>query len=426
MKFATVFRYLFGEKGAIEEVARARESIWVGLALVLMAGVARQYDQSFILEAPEKWFLGPGIFSLATGTVLFAFLRIAFLGRFRDGDLPKPPIWEEWKSFMSCYWMTAPIAFLYAVPVERFLSSIETVVANLVLLGVVAAWRVLLMARVVSVVSGAGYGRVVPWVFMFASIELLTVTMVSGGFERRVLRAMAGLEASPEEQLLIRMTGEVRSVVVCLLPVWVVVLCLQTGETIFKPKERLKLRSFFTETRGRLPTGSLVVMFGLWSMASFYPQVEQYNSYRLEQRFRAKDFIGALELLESKGQHAFAPSRPIPPKLNERETYEEMAGVLEADGLVSRRWYSEYFYEKLRQMFLIPPPYYFDGDQSSAVAKIFCFLWASKERQAWVRKNRQIIEEWLIGFESRIDNSSSASKDARECFEDSIKGILNR
>ena len=47
--------------------------------------------------------------------------------------------------------MTAPLAWLYAIPYERFLSPVGATRANLWTLGLVAAWRVLLIIRVLVV-----------------------------------------------------------------------------------------------------------------------------------------------------------------------------------------------------------------------------------------------------------------------------------
>ena len=52
--------------------------------------------------------------------------------------------------------MTAPLAWLYAIPYERFLSPLDAVRANLITLGFVSVWRVALMIRVLVVVLNMG------------------------------------------------------------------------------------------------------------------------------------------------------------------------------------------------------------------------------------------------------------------------------
>jgi hypothetical protein len=42
--------YLFGQRAAILEIAKWRGSLWAGVALVMLTGIARNYDQTFITE----------------------------------------------------------------------------------------------------------------------------------------------------------------------------------------------------------------------------------------------------------------------------------------------------------------------------------------------------------------------------------------
>jgi hypothetical protein len=47
--------------------------------------------------------------------------------------------------------MTAPLAWLYAIPYERFMTAAGAMKANLATLALVALWRVLLISRVLCV-----------------------------------------------------------------------------------------------------------------------------------------------------------------------------------------------------------------------------------------------------------------------------------
>src|SRR5436190_1804978 len=123
--------FQFGGKAAIEAVARSRSALPTGIALVLLTGIARNYDQKFILESP-LWLIGPLIFSFFSGTFLFAIVYWGFSRRHLGaaGTLPSS---GQWRRFMALFWMTAPVAWLYAIPVERFLSSYRAAQANLTL-----------------------------------------------------------------------------------------------------------------------------------------------------------------------------------------------------------------------------------------------------------------------------------------------------
>jgi hypothetical protein len=66
--------------------------------------------------------------------------------------------------------MTAPLAWLYAIPHERYLSREWAIDANLYTLTIVAIWRVLLMIRIVSVCSELPLRAVVGVVLSFSTI----------------------------------------------------------------------------------------------------------------------------------------------------------------------------------------------------------------------------------------------------------------
>jgi hypothetical protein len=68
--------------------------------------------------------------------------------------------------------MTAPLAWLYAIPVERFLDPAQATRANFALLAIVSLWRVLLITRAISVWLAASYLRVL-WIVLFFGVTVL-------------------------------------------------------------------------------------------------------------------------------------------------------------------------------------------------------------------------------------------------------------
>ena len=164
MNIWTIAGYLAGNASSIREVASTRAALWTGVALVLLTGIARNFDQNFVLETP-LWLVGPLIFSFFSGSFLYAILIRGFARR----HLPKEiPMESRWTTFMALFWMTAPIAWLYAVPVERFLDSYRAAQANLALLAIVSVWRVWLMSRVISVLLEIPFRRALGWVLVAA------------------------------------------------------------------------------------------------------------------------------------------------------------------------------------------------------------------------------------------------------------------
>jgi hypothetical protein len=151
----TLLRYLvFLDRQAIQDIAVCRQAVWLGLLFVLSAGFAREYDGEDLLHESRHLLLPLGA-SLVTSLLLFGLVWLVERG-WRRGE---QSFGQAYRSFLGLYWMTAPLAWLYAVPVERFLSPADAVRANLWLLGIVALWRVVLMVRVVSYVILTSAGR---------------------------------------------------------------------------------------------------------------------------------------------------------------------------------------------------------------------------------------------------------------------------
>ncbi|MFI5402219.1 MAG: hypothetical protein ACHQ1G_04720, partial [Planctomycetota bacterium] len=149
----TLIRYLLGRRQAILDLAASRRTLATGFVLVLTAGIAREYDGG------NAWWhvLVPAAVSYVASYVLFV---IAFHGleraASRSAELRAsvPPMLPAFRVFLSLFWMTAPMAWLYAVPYERFLSPADAMAANLLTLGLVSVWRVALMVRVLVVLMG--------------------------------------------------------------------------------------------------------------------------------------------------------------------------------------------------------------------------------------------------------------------------------
>lgn|GEM_PF-4176017 len=182
MKPQTIALYLIGNRKAIEEVAKDRSSLFIGLFFVLICGVAREYDQESFRHAP-LFFLLPLL--LSAPLAFFHYLAV------RGGFLEKNK--SNLASYYSLFWMTAPLAFIYAIPVEEFASGIVAIKFNMGLLAIVALWRILLFSRVLSVLldqsmfkfllfmiwGGAVIGRIASFFFDMSIVNIMGGTVHS-------------------------------------------------------------------------------------------------------------------------------------------------------------------------------------------------------------------------------------------------------
>jgi hypothetical protein len=227
--------FLFGKASAIRDVARNRAALGTALILVVLTGVARNYDQDYFRETP-MWLIGPLVFSFFSGSFLYWVLIVCFARRhFEETDQAA----NQWPSFMALFWMTAPIAWLYAIPVERFLDSYRAAQANIVLLSIVSIWRVLLMSRIMAVLFEIGFFRALAWVLMAAALEVICVEVLdvffNGSLSRRILASMAGMRNAPEEALLGSVLGTVWLWSWVVLAVCLVALALRRFEGRIRP-----------------------------------------------------------------------------------------------------------------------------------------------------------------------------------------------
>ena len=146
----TWLRFLVGSREAILRIARSRQALWLGFVFVLSTGFAREYDGADLWHEPWHLVL-PLVASLGTSLVLWSLVYMAAISR----GLPELSFWAGYRVLLTFYWMTAPLAWLYAIPVERFMSPGDATAANLWFLAAVSVWRVLLITRALSRVARA-------------------------------------------------------------------------------------------------------------------------------------------------------------------------------------------------------------------------------------------------------------------------------
>lgn len=329
MEVGTWIRYLFGQAEAIFKVAGSRSALWTGIALVLLTAIARNYDQTFISENPILWLLGPLLFSIVSGSWLYLVIYAGFARRrmYAPGD-PMPTPDGGWPSFMGLFWMTAPIAWLYAIPVERFLDSVSAARANVTLLALVSLWRVVLMTRVMQVTTKAPFGIALVWILFAASVEVLVISAYgtfSGGLAERIMAAMSGMRNSPEEEIMRKAMNTAFGGAFWIALISVVI------AFIWRPKEQLRPLSSPAGTS--MPWTALAIAACLWVAIAVNPQRELARTVAVEQLMAKHQAREALDILAAHQPGDFAPARVLPPKPFERSVFDELPecfGVVQA------------------------------------------------------------------------------------------------
>lgn len=231
MTILTIPAYLVGSRAAITRLASSRSALWCGVLFTISAGLAREYDGEDLLNEPWYAVIPLGA-ALAAGTLLFLIIHV--IARTCDRREPTtdaepadaepdrrtpPSFLAAYRVFMTLFLMTAPLAWLYAVPYERFLPPHVAMATNLWTLGIVAAWRVLLMVRVVNVLYGI---RTLPAFLVIMAFGDALMMLVASITPAPLIGLMGGVRHEDPEVVL-AMTIFNLQVCGCLsAPVWII------------------------------------------------------------------------------------------------------------------------------------------------------------------------------------------------------------
>jgi hypothetical protein len=305
MGIRSLFLYLTGNSQAILEIARDRRAIWVGLLFVLSAGLARDYDGEDLVHQPWRLAI-PFAASLLTSFLLY----LVTYGRNKATGPTVPPFPRGYRMFLGLFWMTAPLAWLYAVPYERFFSSVGATRANLCTLAIVAIWRVLLMVRVLTVLMGYRWWAALALIMIVADIEAVVAMQF---VKVPLIDVMGGLRLSESDALIKQVAVSVVFFGVLSFPVWligaIVARCMAGPHW---PLDRFAEGSTHSShTITILACMSLLI----WLPILPFTQREQLLRHRVEEFNDRDDFHSLLQELSRHAQSEYPPLYdPPPPK----------------------------------------------------------------------------------------------------------------
>lgn len=160
----------------------------VGLVLAWIAGIGRYWDHPTAGLAQQSG-VGSVAYVFALSALLWLMLRP--LGAHR----------RSYAALAAMVGLTSPLAWVYALPVERWTSVDTAIPLNLAFLAVVALWRVALFVRYLRV--GCGLSR--PGVLVCAALPLsvIVTALTMLNLEHAVLDLMGGLRReAPAERVI--------------------------------------------------------------------------------------------------------------------------------------------------------------------------------------------------------------------------------
>jgi hypothetical protein len=338
MRLRTLLRYLIGDRQAILELAASRWALPVGALFVLSAGLAREYDGEDLLHEPWHLLIPFGA-SLLSSLILFGFACVR--GAWRSEKWPG--FFRAYQSFLGLFWLTAPLAWLYAIPYERFLDPRGAAQANLATLGLVAAWRVALMTRVLVVVLNYTFLEASTLVMTFAQVVVLLALYF---LPFPLLQFMGGVRLSDADSVVRDAALVVLTVSLFALPVLLV--CLLVAVVCGRPNWQVSAPA---PARPNRPLWLVAfASVAVWVLVLPFTQPEQQLRWRVEQDFRAGRFGPMLAEMSAHAPEDFPPHwQPLPRYW--KDGYEKILDVCEE--MVQRPpapWVRQVYLNKLREL----------------------------------------------------------------------------
>lgn len=355
--------YLAGNAAAARRIAVSRAALPTGLLLVLTAAIARRYD-SVYLTASWTWWAGPLLVSLASSLFVFFCLR-TFLGL--RGSKPWAP---QYVSFLGLFWMTAPCAWLYALPLEASLDPLTAAKTNLALLGLVAAWRVAILSRAVHAVTGIAGSLCLVSVLIPAAVETALLSFLAFAFRiNSGLAVMGGLRnIDPaarflETAHLLAFAGPVLALAVLAIAypyIW------RGASRVPKPFPKA-----FVGRAASAPTISAGVALGLWIALSIPFQIREGRLRQAQQLADQQDWASLITYLRTLTPEELPRPLRLPPDPHSWEGPYQLPAILEALPETVPTWIAEVYREHAIIAIQRLNHHLLSGEEAAILAAIF-------------------------------------------------------
>lgn len=349
---------LIGRRQSILNIAQSHSALWVGVLLVFSAAMAREYDRHWLLA--EWWHL-----LLPFGaSILLSLLQFSLFWMRRDPLESTATFAGAYRSFLTCFWMTAPLAWLYAIPYERFLGEADAVLANVWTLAIVSVLRGLIICRVLQVTARVTYWRA----FM---ISLLPAQLLISGTifvtPLRILDVMSGIRQTPAQHVMFGVMALVLAETVYVA--WVVVILgigfLSTTRTTFTP----------SPPNNRAVRGTVWLMPVIVSLAFVaclpWTQPPWQRAYAVDEFMWHGKVDEAIRLMASHPRSAFPPDwYPLPDSTMIHDNPSLLDVLDHISAVPPDAWPRQYYLAELERVHLEPSHAYYTDEIFLRVEKL--------------------------------------------------------
>lgn len=397
----TIARFLLGSRSAILAIGATRWSLLIGAILVLSGGLARNYDGIWI---PAEWpALSHGIV-VSVGNAFILFALVWFAGRGREGGVP---FWRGYLAFLGLFWMTAPMAWVYGIPYERWLSPLDALHANMISLGCISVWRVALTTRILSVIFGVPMRRAFWLVMLFADALLLLALAIA---PLPVIDFMGGMQQSPQERELASAAFMAGFIGGASLLVWIIgAIWAATGpHATWKVPGSQPATEVRSAPRGALAfaAAALVAWIGIATVSA----PEQRLRYETERLLTSGQVAAALKQMSSHTRADYPPMWEPPPRPTWRilePSPEALRKVLATETFAP--WVSELFWEKCRRQLSRP----FGS-------------WVPPEEWHDRTTDNYPDTEWVVAAQQHLDHDTGLPADFRHALQSAVDVRMGR
>ncbi|BBM84084.1 hypothetical protein [Candidatus Uabimicrobium amorphum] len=396
MNFSTILLYLFGNREAIHKVASAKFSLLIGAIFVLMTGVGRNYDQASFFHEPI-YLLSPFIFSTLNSFFIFLFVRRELAEGYT--------FFKEYLRFLNLFWMTAPIAWLYAIPVETMMTEYNSAMANIALLTIVSLWRVCLMIRVVQVLLDTPIRNSIIVILMPVSFVVGIATFFSS-LGMSLARNMGGLRFSLEEQMVYKLTNTT-----CVLSIIAFLGCAIAKTAM----ERKKTHTFPQAMPSSYPLFTVIIFAVFWGWVAIVHQHKVHRSLELEKIVKHDDdIIYALSIMRKHQRSDFSAVRKIPPTLYGKYFlfgyFAQLNKIFQNLQETDPQWMHDTYYNYLTNCFTLRS---FNSARDDKDVQIFSSLGQTLQKtprgQKWIANNKERIYGFIFYHNSSVNDLNEES-----------------
>lgn len=300
--------FLVGHRSSIWRLIHSPYGIGLGAALVATAAMAREYDAVSLWDQPAD-LLAPFVASILLASGLFGWVLAT--ARAMRIEVRHPG--RAYVVFLTGYWLTAPLAWLYAIPIEELADEITSMRFNLTLLSIVSIWRVLLFARVISIQFRIRY---------FVSLASLLVPCMAVAFVGvfsamlDLVGVMGGVRLTQTQEIMKDFQDGVLGMISM---AFVPVVILAVVAIIMGRREKSQNRS--TPTSGSLSWAlwgvPMVASIG-FGVAMMFFQPSLIRAARIDRLLQSDRIDEAIELMSEGTEKDLPPAWDPPPRATDR------------------------------------------------------------------------------------------------------------